>query len=140
MKRFFVVSLLAIVSLFTNFTLLRAEVEGTNSVPTLQLCFTGVPSAVFQINYPINTTVDLSDGPTSVLAENYVNIGGALFSFSVSSTDSYFPITRVLIVTTNFREEIIIDDDKTSGDPYQVLIPLLGTSGTQLVYISALSN
>lgn len=138
MKRFFVVGLLAIVSLFTNFTSLRAEVEETNSVPTLQLCFTGVPDAVFQIYLPVAATVNLSDGPTSVLAENYLNIGGALFRFSVTSSSEQ-PVNKVTVMVGGFRQEVEIDNSY-GVQTHDVLIPISGTTGTLLVYISASSN
>ena len=137
MKRYLIISLLAIVSLFTFSTSMCAETENANSVPALQLCFTGVPNAVFQIYSPTSATVDLSNGPTSVLAENYLNIGGALFSFSVSSTTNV-PITKVIVIYGSFREDVEIID--TFDGAYQVHVPVIQSNSTQLVYITAYTN
>lgn len=137
MKRFFVVSLLAIVSLLTSTTSLYAHTENREANHSLQLCFNGASNAIYEFDSPANFSVSLLSGIQAVTLEDYVYMGGALLRFSVTSSNNV-PITKVIVVYGGFREEI--DIIETFSGKYQVLVPVLNTSGTQMVYITAYAD
>ena len=136
MKRLMIVSLLAIVSFWTSSILLHAETSQTDSMSQVQLCFGGVTNAVFEFEQPSEFTVDMADGPQAITKE-YINIGGVLLDFKVSSSTNV-PITKVMIIYGGFREEVEIID--TFDGTYQVHVPVIQSNSTQMIYIVAYSE
>lgn len=134
MKRYLIVSLLAIVSLFTFSTAMHAE---TNTTPALQLCFSGASNAVYEFDSPSYSTIDMSAGNQFIIITDYTYMNGALLDFKVSSSTNV-PITKVMIIYGGFREEVEIID--TFDGTYQVHVPVIQSNSTQMIYIVAYSE